>query len=203
LVDSLPGVVESFQKMVNQLSSKQVKDEEIANLIGRPLAEIVGLLLETNDSEIISKGSESFKDNYQRNGLFNNYIYPGVKEMLENLKNESYQIFIVSNKIELFMKKILSQHKIENYFIDVRGTDGSDVKSRKADYLKSILNDHNLEKEKSVIIGDTVSDISAGKENNIYSIGVTWGYGTKESLINANANKIINKPIELKQFLNK
>ncbi|MBU4580275.1 HAD-IA family hydrolase [Patescibacteria group bacterium] len=201
LIDSRPGVVEAFQKMMEELSSKKIENQEIVNLIGKPLAEIVGLILKTDSKEIIFKGSESFKKNYQNNCLFNNFVYPGIKEMLERLKNEPYRLFVVSNKIELFIKKILNQHKIENYFIAARGTDGSDAKSRKQDYLKKLIDDYNLKKEESVIIGDTISDIAAGKENNIYCIGVTWGYGSEESLIKADADVVCCNPNKILKII--
>lgn len=197
LVDSRPGVVKSFKKVVKELTSKQIDEKTIIKLIGTPLAQIISLLLETNDQTLIDKGSDLFKRYYQEDGLYENIIYPGVKEMLESLKEQSFRLFVVSNKIEEFMIKILEEHDIKKYFISIIGTDGTDAHSKKAEYVKSILNSFKLNKEETVIVGDTESDIKAGRENLIYCLGVTWGYGRREDLIKAKADKIIDRPLEL------
>lgn len=203
LIDSRPGVVKSFKKVANELLSKEINDQEITRLIGKPLAQIISVLLEIEDKNIINKGSELFRKYYNNNGLYENMIYPGIKEMSEFLKEQSCQLFVVSNKIESFMNKILTQHDINKYFVSSIGTNGSDLKSKKAEYVKSILVNYQLEKNQTVIIGDTESDIIAGKENLIYCIGVTWGYGKEKDLVEAGADKICRSPQELKKFLDK
>ena len=203
LVDSGPGIVKSFKRVMKELGSKQIDDEDIIKLIGTPLAQIMSILLETDDQTLIDKGSDLFRKYYQNNGLYDSIIYPGVKEMLESLKEQSCQLFVVSNKIEEFMISILRQHDIMKYFTDIVGSDGKDLYSKKADYLKSILNNFKLDRGKTTIVGDTESDIIAGKANSIYCIGVKWGYGRKEDLIRAKADKIINHPRELARLWSK
>ena len=53
------------------------------------------------------------------------------------------------------------------------------------------------------MIGDTVYDITMGKNAKINTVGVTWGYNTKEELHNANADHIIHDPNELVEILRK
>ena len=51
------------------------------------------------------------------------------------------------------------------------------------------------------MIGDTIDDIEMGKNAKINTIGVTWGYNTKEALHQSNADHIINHPGELVKIL--
>ncbi len=48
-----------------------------------------------------------------------------------------------------------------------------------------------------VMIGDRAHDIIGAKENNIDNIGVLYGFGDKEELVNAGAQKIVAKPRDL------
>jgi len=199
LVDSKPGIIQSFKKVMEELAAKKLGEEEIVRLIGLPLAKIISTLLNTNDKTIINQGSKLFKEYYNREGISQSIVYPGIKEMLANLINQSRQLFVVSNKIESFMIKILKQHDLERHFIFIRGTDGTDEHSEKTEYVKDILANYKLKKEETTIIGDTENDIIAGKENLIHTIGITWGYGQESDLVQA--DMICHTPSEIEQFV--
>lgn len=201
LIDSKPGVAFSFKKVVKELSSQEIDDEEVSRLIGSPLVQIISVLLKTNDQTVISRGSELFKKYYSEEGIRLNVVYPGIEKMLTTLKNQFCQLFVVSNKIESFMKKILKQHNLEKYFTFIRGTDGADKQSKKAEYIREIMTRYKLKNTETVIVGDTENDILAGKENSIYTIGVTWGYGQESNLIKAGADAIYHSPLELQQYI--
>jgi len=201
LIDSRPGVVKAFKKTVKELTFKQVAEQKIVQLIGHPLAQIISILLNTNNEAIINRGRNLFKEYYSKKGLSQNIVYPGIREMLESFKNQSYQLFVVSNKIELFMNKILEQHNLKKYFIAVLGTDGADIQSKKSNQVKNLLTYYKLEKQETVMVGDTDNDITAGQRNFIYSVGVTWGYGSESDLIKTKADKICHSSLELEQFI--
>lgn len=201
LVDTRPGVVRAFKKVIKNLTKKEIKDEELINLIGTPLIPMLMGVLNTTDETTIKKGSELFKKYYQEDGLYQNVLYPGIKKILEDLKNQSCQLFVVSNKIEIFLQKIMEQHSLKEYFISLVATDGTDTQSKKADYIKRVLDNYKLKKSETAMIGDTEGDILAAKENSIFSIGITWGYGKENDLIKVGADKICHSPLELEKFI--
>jgi len=203
LVDSKPGIIKTFKQIAEELTTKKINEQQITQLIGLPLSKFLGIILNTDDQAIINKGSILFREYYSKDGINHNIVYSGIKEILIALKNSSYKLFIVSNRIEIFLKKILEQHGLEKYFIFVRGTDGTDTQSKKADYVKNLMNKYQLNKKETIIIGDTEGDILAGKENSIYSVGITWGYGTETDLVKAEADAICHTPQELQQFIEK
>lgn len=201
LIDSRPGVVKAFKKTLKELTSKQITEQKIVQLMGVPLAQIISILLNTNDAVIIKRGRDLFKKYYSKNELCRNIVYSGIREMLESLKNQSRQLFVVSNKIELFMNRILEQRNLKKYFTFILGTEGTDIQSKKPDQVKNLLTHYKLKKQETVMIGDTENDIIAAKRNFIYSVGVTWGYGLESNLIKAKADKICHSPLELEQFI--
>lgn len=201
LVDSRPGVVKAFKKVVGELTSRELTEQEIIQLIGKPLAQIISILFNTTDETFIKRGCALFKKYYNKKGHSQNIVYPGIKEMLESLKNQSCQLFVVSNKIDLFMNRILEQHNLKKHFLCTLGTDGTDAQSKKAEQVKYLLTCHKLKKKETVMVGDTENDIIAAKRNFIYSVGVTWGYGSESDLIEAKADKICHSPLELEQFI--
>ncbi len=201
LVNSKPGVIKTFQRIIEEMVSRKAEGKEIIKLSGKPLVQMISVLLDTNDEVLIKKGSSLFKEYYSKEGIYQNIVYSGTKEMLEFFKNQDYQLFIVSNKIELFINKILEQHNLKKYFINIIGTNGNDLKSKKSDLVKSMLTNYKLNKEETVMIGDTENDIIAAKKNLIYSIGVTWGYGLEDDLVKVGVNKICHNLLDLRQFI--
>jgi len=201
LVNSKSGVVRTFQKVVEELVSRKAKEKEIIQLSGKPLVQIISILLHTNDKVLIKKGSDLFREYYSKEGIYQNIVYLGIKEMLELFKNQHCQLFVVSNKIEPFIIKILEQHDLKKYFIHVIGTSGTDIQSKKSDLVKSILTDCKLNRKETVMVGDTENDIMAARKNLIYSIGITWGYGLENDLIKAGVDKICHSVLDLEQFI--
>ena len=201
LVNSKPGVVKTFQKVVKEMILKQAKEQEIIQLSGKPLVQMISILLNTDDEVLIKKGSDLFREYYNKEGIYQNIVYPGVKEMLESFKDQSCQLFIASNKIELFINKILEQHNFKKYFTYVIGISVDDAQSKKSDLIQSILTNYKLNEEETIMVGDTKNDIIAAKKNLIYSVGITWGYGLENDLIKAGADKICRNPLDLEQFI--
>jgi len=53
------------------------------------------------------------------------------------------------------------------------------------------------------MIGDRYIDMQAGAKNHIFTIGVSWGFGSENELINSGADIIIDQPSEIISFNNK
>ena len=58
-----------------------------------------------------------------------------------------------------------------------------------------------IKKTEAFMIGDTVYDIKMGKNANINTIGVNWGYNDQEELVRENADHVVNDPSELVEIL--
>ena len=52
-------------------------------------------------------------------------------------------------------------------------------------------------------MGDTSVDMKTGKEANMRTIGVLWGFRTKDELIENGAWKIVKNPLEIVEIIGK
>lgn len=63
------------------------------------------------------------------------------------------------------------------------------------------LESYNIEKSSAVMIGDRDHDIIGAKENNLDSIGVLYGYGSRDELKNAGAMFLVEKPLDILEYV--
>jgi phosphoglycolate phosphatase len=94
----------------------------------------------------------------------------------------------------------LAKHDLSNIFDITMSTDENIPKPNPAMAIKA-MNDLGVQKERCVMIGDTINDIGLGVNAGIISIGVTWGYNSKELLSSAGASYLVNDSTELSRLM--
>ena len=196
IVDTSEGIINAVFYAFEKYGIKNIaKEEVVKNLIGPPLHQ--GL---SEFTKLPSANVEClvvlFREYYSKEGVFQNKLYEGIKDVLEYFKKKGYSLNIISSKPERFIHKILNQHKIEHFFQIVNGAGEKDKKSTKHEKIKILIKDKNL---KHVMIGDRAEDIEAGKKNGIFTIGVTYGYGTFSEL--KEADFVANTTFDIKSFV--
>jgi phosphoglycolate phosphatase-like HAD superfamily hydrolase len=91
----------------------------------------------------------------------------GVNKFLENYCINDKLCFVNSATPTNEIIKIVSQRKMDKFFVSVYGSPKS-----KFNNLKSIFSEYNLTPEKTVFFGDAVSDLSAADRAGCEFIGV-------------------------------
>ena len=69
------------------------------------------------------------------------------------------------------------------------------------DLCLQVVENNNIKTCDCVFIGDSDVDMLTAKNAHMTSVGVTWGFRTRNELKTAGANYIIDKPIELINIL--
>jgi len=105
-------------------------------------------------------------------------LFPGVYEMLEKLYNDGYQLVICSKSPMEYIEQVLRHMGISGFFVSVYSSSGY---TSKAKLVKEIV----TPEIPCIVIGDTHGDISAAKENGLFSIAAMYGYGNKAMLCGA------------------
>ena len=150
--------------------------------------------------EQISDAYRTWYAEQGRLGLQNEPLYPGLVELLNELKKSNWLIGIATNKSRIGLTNGLAKHDLSNIFDITMSTDENIPKPNPAMAIKA-MNDLGVQKERCVMIGDTINDIGLGVNAGIISIGVTWGYNSKELLSSAGASYLVNDSIELSKLM--
>ena len=154
--------------------------------IGPTLEKMAYELFDNVTPELVAELTERFKPNYDESGFPNTVPYPGVPEKLAALKEKGAKIYVVTNKRHAATQRIVDVMGWRPLFDGVWSFDSfSGFRYRKPELLARLLKDLGVDPSDAVMVGDTKGDIDAGKANGVHTIGVTWGYGTREELAEA------------------
>jgi phosphoglycolate phosphatase len=115
-------------------------------------------------------------------------LFPGVFDFIQRISKD-YFLIIVSSSLTKDIQKILENEKLDSCFKEIMGKDVDRSKIKK---LQIVLDKYNKTPEKVLFVTDTLGDIKEANHLNISSIGVTWGWHTKETLETGKPIKIVN-----------
>jgi phosphoglycolate phosphatase len=199
LTNSLPGIARSIQHVLRILSPAATAIPSEADLrwcVGPPLRDLFQRLLITTDQTIIEKAVELYIERYERIGFRESRVYPGVPEMLAAV-SAGRRLILVTSKLTESAEKVLAEFSLRKYFEGVYGTDRHGKPSDKSELVQTAITDHQCSPATTAIVGDRHHDIAAGKTDHLFTIGVTYGYGTREELEKAAADQICTTPTEV------
>jgi phosphoglycolate phosphatase len=104
-------------------------------------------------------------------------------------------------------ERVLNHTGIDQYFQAVIGPVREDKKTDKGSLLRKALSflaktgtDH-FKKEQAVMVGDRKFDIEGAAETGIHSIGVLYGYGDRQELIDAGVTYLAETPADVVKLL--
>lgn len=153
--------------------------------IGPTLEKVTYDLYPDATPELVADLLKAFKPLYDESGFPNTEPYVGVPEMLQTLKASGAKLYIVTNKRHAPTQRIAVKFGWDRLFDGIWSYDSLEVKYAKPELLARLLKDLNVNPQQAVMVGDTRGDVNSGRVNGLRTIGVTYGYGVREELAEA------------------
>lgn len=126
-------------------------------------------------------------------------IYPTIEETLKILKDKGYKLGVVTTKMNDVAKLGLEMFNLTDYFDCIIGSnDIIHAKPHPEGVYKAL---DVLGCKKGVMIGDNASDLLAGKNANIDTIGIGWSPKGKEDLLKVKPDLMVDKMIDIISFV--
>ena len=199
LTDPAEGIVRCIQHSLCVLEIDCPSYEELTRFIGPPLREVFVTVCGSSDPELIERAVAVFRERFSTIGLFENTPYTSVSQMLQELSD--HQLYVATSKPQVYAEKILKHFSLADHFIEIHGNDLEGKLDDKADLLQELLNRHGLVPGNTIMVGDRKHDCIAAKRNGLLSLGVTYGYGTREELTAAGVDYLCDSPAEVVQTI--
>lgn len=124
-----------------------------------------------------------FRERFSEKGLFENRLYAGVPELLDELYSVGKKLILATSKATIFAEQILDHFKISKYFHFIAGSNYDLTRIEKSEVIEYALSrlPGYMPKE-IVMVGDHADDILGARKNGIDSIAVFYGYGKRIEL---------------------
>lgn len=178
LTDSAIGVINACQYMQKKMGMKVWDKAELKFIVGPPLMKTFTEDF-SMDKETAEQAMVTYREYYTTIGLFENSVYPGIEEMLENLKAKGKRMAVATSKKEELAFRILEHFGIAKYF-EVIGGDKREVgRDNKAKVIDYVLETMEAKKEDVIMVGDRMFDIEGAHAIGIPCIAVEFGYGDR------------------------
>ena len=143
-----------------------------------------------------------YRSYYGTVGLFENTVYPGIPQLLSDLRAAGKKLAVATSKPEAFSRRILERFELAPYFHHICGASFDESRAQKAQVIAYALEQCGVEDRSAVVmIGDRKHDILGAKQNGLDSVGVLYGYGNREELSAAGADNIAESVCHLHEIL--
>lgn len=182
LSDSSPGIFNGLRYALGKMGVSISPGHDLSDFIGPPLHDSLYNHF-FSEREQVLEAVEIFREYYSEKGLYENHLYEGMKQLIEELKKDNRCLYIATNKPQPFAERILDHFGLADHFIKISGVDISGEKVNKTDIIAALMTDFEITKDEAVVVGDTRYDIEAAHASGLDVIAVTYGFGSREELI--------------------
>lgn len=201
LTDPKEGITKSFQYALAHFGIVEPDLDNLEVVIGPPLGDsfinFYGFTKE-NAQEAVMK----YRERFSTLGMYENKIYEGIPSMLQKLKDAGKKLAIASSKPTVFVEKILEHFEIKEYFHHIIGSNLDGTRSDKAEVVDAAIAGFGEVNRKDIImVGDRKFDVIGAHERGVEVIGVTYGYGGVEELVESGADYVVKTVKELGDVL--
>jgi len=187
LTDPGEGITNSVAYALKKYNIIVEDRTELYKFIGPPLWESFKMFYGFSKEEA-ERAVEYYREYYRDIGIWENSVYDGIEELLINLKNNGYKLIVATSKPEVFARQILEHYGLDKHFDYIAGGTLDGTRIKKDEVIAYALETCEIADTSEVIIcGDRAFDVIGAKKWGIDSIGVLFGYGSREELEDAGA----------------
>ena len=181
LVDSLGEIVAAINHVHDVFRLPHLTENNIREILGSGRRLVDTLFQDAKKAER-ERAQELYLSYSDTNLLKSLRTYPRVAETLAELKHDGVLMAVISNKHSRLSGKILSRLGMDSYFSDIIGPDSLPFCKPSPGPVFKLLRDLSVDTCDGIVVGDSISDIQAGKNAGVVTVGCSYGYGSPSGL---------------------
>lgn len=198
LTDSAEGITKCVQYALKALGVDEPDLNNLRPFIGPPLVECF-IKLYGFTEEQAKFGTAKYRERYKDTGIYENKVYPGVPEMLAQLKASGLHLALATSKPLVFAQRVTDYFNLSQYFDYICGPDltGSHLPA-KADVIADAMQKLGVsDKSEVLMVGDRSQDVIGALKCGIACAGALYGYGGHKELADAGCTIFVDTPQDI------
>ena len=201
LTDPVLGICRSVQYALGKAGKPVGPLEHYHKWIGPPLLRSFEVYANATPEEA-QELLRFYRERFSSVGLFENEVYPGIPELLRELKDRGARMAVATGKPTVFASQILEHFGILDRFEYVSGISlDREPLDKCENILRALYKLGITDKSGCVIVGDRSQDVVGAKMCGIDSIGVLYGYGSREELEAEGPTMLADSVADLRRVL--
>ena len=190
LADSKDVAFKIYNELAEEHNYKKIKKSEIPEISRASIIEKCKMLNvpKFKLAFLFYEATKRFKEH-----ILNINLFDGIKEVVDILNNEDFNLVVVSSNSEETIKEILQRndvHVFTNIFSS-KNLFGKHIT------INNYIKKNNLKREDIIYVGDELRDIDSCKKSGVKIISVSWGFDSPELLMNNKPDYLVNTPGEI------
>ncbi len=201
LTESGIGITRCVQYALEKTGKPEPDLEKLLVFVGPPLMEQFMKYADL-DEQTARQAVEYYRERYAVTGIFENAVYPGIPELLEELRQKGYRLAVASSKPEKYVKQILDYFQLTEYFHEIVGSEMNGNRTKKSQVIEETLRRLGLSdnRKQVLMVGDREHDVIGARQAGMDCVAVSYGYGSMEELQGAEPLQIVDSAEELLRF---
>lgn len=185
----------NYALRINGMAERTI--EEVRMFVGNGVRKLMERAIPDGDANpLFDKAYADFRQHYMQHNLDTTQPYPGIMDMLAELKRRGKKIAVVSNKFYA-----ATQELCQYFFgslVDVAIGERENIRKKPApDTVNEALRQLGVKREGAVYIGDSDVDVMTAHNSGMPCISVLWGFRDKEFLLQHGAKTFVSSPSQI------
>ena len=190
LTDNYPGISTCIVHALTRLGIAAPDEAALRACVGPPLRSSFSRFLATSEADRIEQAMLHYRERFEVTGWQENTPYPGIAPALETLAGRGFRMFVCTSKPQRYADRIVEHFELRRYFSAVYGPDLAGSLDDKRKLLAHALAERRIDPSQALMIGDRAHDMHAAHANQMPGLGVLYGYGSREELLEAGASAL-------------
>ena len=195
MTDPKPGITRSIRYALTELGRDAPSEDELHWCIGPPLHASLAKLVGSED--LADRALLLYRERFSKIGMYENAVYDGIEAMLASLADGTRRLFVATSKPRIYAMRIIAHFKLGGYFEHVFGSELDGTRVDKSDLLQYAIAETGVDPAAALMVGDRSHDIVGARNNGMRALGVLYGFGSRDELMQAGAHALCAAPPDI------
>lgn len=200
LTDPYEGITRCVEYALSCQGIEVADRRELAAFIGPPLKAAFREHYALSAAEA-ERAVDDYRVRFGDVGMYENTLYNGIVELLEQLRASGRRLFVVTSKPWFYARRIVAHFGLDKYFGKVYGSELDGHRTEKSVLIAHVLREEGLRADEALMIGDRRFDVLGARHNGVAAAAVSYGYGAPQELLDAEPDHIFDSPYDIAQYL--
>ncbi len=203
LLDTIGDLGAACNEVLSRRNMDTYTLEDYKHFVGNGIVRLVERAIpdELRSEEFIAELRKEFVVYYTENIDKHTVIYPHIMWLLNELKKRDIAVAVASNKFQTGVRKLAASFFPNVHFEAVLGQRPDVPLKPNPQIIRDIIQITSYAPDKILYVGDSGIDMETAKAAGVESVGVTWGFRSREELVESGADHIVDSPKEILKFI--